>query len=266
VGFLEQNTDLVLTASLFREDSEAFMTTGGKASAHLEHQLSSHLGLGGGLGYKGSRVEDTQGQEVFHQFSLPVFALFDTRDDALDPTAGTYLNLRTTPMLGLLGEEFSLLKSSLSTRWYLDLLPDKGRAVLALRGKLGIINASRTQEVPADERWYAGGGGSIRGYPYQKVGPYREGDPFGGRSLLETSAELRWKWSPKIGSVAFIDAGNVFDSTFPDPADRIYWGAGAGLRYYTGIGPFRVDVAFPLTSDRHIDDSFQVYISLGQAF
>ena len=264
--FWEQNMDLVLSASVFREDSEAFMTTGGKVSAHLEQQTTDHLRLGSGLGYKGSRVEDTKGQEVFHQFSLPAFAIWDTRDDPLDPSQGTNVNLRITPMLGLLGEEFSLIKSSLGTRWYTDLLPDKGRAILALRGKLGIINASSTEEVPADERWYAGGGGSIRGYPYQEVGPYQDGDPFGGRSVLETSAELRWKWSDTIGSVAFVDVGNAFDSTWPDPGEKMFWGAGLGMRYYTGIGPLRLDLAFPLTSDEHIDDSFQVYISLGQAF
>ncbi|MBS3778821.1 MAG: BamA/TamA family outer membrane protein [Desulfovermiculus sp.] len=264
--FQGRNMDLVLTGSVFREDSDAFMTTGGKLSAHLEQQTTDHLRLGGGLGYKGSQVEDTRGKKVFHQFSLPAFAIWDTRDDPLDPSQGTNVNLRVTPMLGLLGEEFSLIKSSLSTRWYKDLLPDKGRAILALRGKLGIINASSTAEVPADERWYAGGGGSIRGYPYQEVGPYQDGDPFGGRSVLETSAELRWKWSDTIGSVAFVDAGNAFDSTWPDPGEKMFWGAGLGMRYYTGIGPLRLDLAFPLTSDEHIDDSFQVYISLGQAF
>ncbi|MFW5899797.1 MAG: BamA/TamA family outer membrane protein, partial [Desulfovermiculus sp.] len=73
-------------------------------------------------------------------------------------------------------------------------------------------------------------------------------------------------WTPKIGSVAFVDAGNAFDSSFPDPGDKLFWGAGGGMRYYTGIGPLRLDVAFPLTSDEHIDDNFQVYISLGQSF
>jgi translocation and assembly module TamA len=84
--------------------------------------------------------------------------------------------------------------------------------------------------------------------------------------LLETSAELRWKWTKTIGTVAFVDAGNAFDDTLPDLGEKLYWGAGVGMRYYTGIGPLRLDVAFPLTSDDHIDDSYQVYISLGQAF
>jgi translocation and assembly module TamA len=261
-----KDLDLVLQGSVFREDLDAYTSTGGRLSSHLEHQFHPNLRLGAGLGYKGSRVKDTEGDQTFHQFSLPAFAVWDTRNDILDPRQGTYQSLYLTPMLGLLGEEFSFLKSSLSSHWYFDLLPEKGRAVLALRGKLGSISAPHTADVPADERWYAGGGGSIRGYPYQEVGPYRDGDPFGGRSLLEASAEFRWKWTPKIGSVAFVDAGNAFDSSFPDPGDKLFWGAGLGMRYYTGIGPLRLDVAFPLTSDEHIDDTFQVYISLGQAF
>jgi translocation and assembly module TamA len=258
--------DLVVQGSAFREDIDAYTSTGGKASAHIENQVFSHLRLGCGLGYKGSKVKDSDEDRTFHQFSIPAFAAWDSRDNVLNPSQGSMHTLYLTPMLGLFGEEFSLLKSSLSTHWYFDLLPDKGRAILALRGKVGVINASSTSEVPADERWYAGGGGSIRGYPYQEIGPYRDGDPYGGRSLLETSAELRWKWTKTIGTVAFVDAGNAFDDTLPDLGEKLYWGAGVGMRYYTGIGPLRLDVAFPLTSDDHIDDSYQVYISLGQAF
>jgi translocation and assembly module TamA len=258
--------DLVVQGSAFREDIDAYTSTGGKASAHIENQVFSHLRLGSGLGYKGSKVKDSDEDRTFHQFSIPAFAAWDSRDNVLNPSQGSMHTLYLTPMLGLFGEEFSLLKSSLSTHWYFDLLPDKGRAILALRGKVGVINASSTSEVPADERWYAGGGGSIRGYPYQEIGPYRDGDPYGGRSLLETSAELRWKWTKTIGTVAFVDAGNAFDDTLPDLGEKLYWGAGVGMRYYTGIGPLRLDVAFPLTSDDHIDDSYQVYISLGQAF
>ncbi|MGM0759250.1 MAG: autotransporter assembly complex protein TamA [Thermodesulfobacteriota bacterium] len=262
----DRDMDLVLQGSVFYEDIDAYTSTGAKVSAHVEKEVVSNLRLGGGLGYKGSRVQDSQEEQTFHQFSLPAFAAWDTRNDPLDPSQGSRHNLHLRPMFGLFGEQFSLLKSSLGTHWYFDLLPEKKRAILALRGKVGMIDAPSTSEVPADERFYAGGGGSIRGYPYQEVGPYRNGDPYGGRSLLETSAELRWKWSPTIGSVAFVDAGNAFDSSIPDPGKKLYWGAGCGLRYYTGIGPLRLDVAFPLTSNEHIDDSYHLYISLGQSF
>jgi translocation and assembly module TamA len=264
--FTSRDLDLVLQSAIFREDIEAYTSTGGRASAHLEHQIHPYLRLGGGMGYKGSRVEDSQEEQTYHQFSLPAFATWDSRDDPLDPAQGSTHSLHLTPMFAPFKDTFSLFKSSLGSRWYFDLLPESGRVVLALRGKVGIINASSTSEVPADERWYAGGGGSVRGYPYHELGPYEDREPYGGRSLLETSAELRWKWTESIGSAAFVDAGNAYESTVPDPGDKLYWGAGCGLRYYTGIGPLRLDIAFPLTSHQHIDDTYHLYISLGQAF
>ena len=262
----DRDLDLILQGSVFREDTEAYTSSGGKASAHIQSQVSKAWSLGLGLAYKGKRIDDQESEETFHQFSLPAFAQWDTRDSVLNPVQGGTMNLHLNPMAGLLGQKFTLFKSSLSTRWYFDLLSDSGQAVLALRGKAGSLLTSEIEDIPADERWYAGGGGSIRGYPYQEVGPHEEGDPVGGRSLLETSAEMRWKWTESIGSVLFVDAGNVTDSMIPDPSEKLYWGAGLGARYYTAVGPLRLDVAFPLTSDPNIDDSFQIYVSLGQAF
>ena len=120
--------------------------------------------------------------------------------------------------------------------------------------------------IPADERFYAGGGGSIRGYSYQSVGPLVGGEPLGGRSLLELSLELRFKMTESIGVVTFLDGGNTFESEFPDFSESLVWGTGVGLRFYTSFGPFRLDVGFPLDRRDEIDDAFQVYLSIGQAF
>ena len=121
-------------------------------------------------------------------------------------------------------------------------------------------------KIPADERFYAGGGGSIRGYAYQTVSPLREGVPVGGKSLLELSLETRVRITEKVGIAAFLDGGGAFAAGFPDSDERLLWGAGLGVRYFTPIGPFRLDVAIPLNRREGLDDAFQVYISLGQAF
>jgi translocation and assembly module TamA len=122
-------------------------------------------------------------------------------------------------------------------------------------------------DIPADERLYAGGGGSIRGYAYQSVGPLDEDDdPIGGRSVLELSAELRMKLTDRIGLVTFLDGGSAFESTFPDSSEKLQWAAGLGFRYFTAIGPLRLDVGFPLNRRTDIDDAFQIYVSIGQAF
>jgi translocation and assembly module TamA len=88
----------------------------------------------------------------------------------------------------------------------------------------------------------------------------------GGRSLALSSVELRLKLTERIGLVGFLDGGNVYESSYPDFSTPFLWGTGVGLRYYSPVGPFRLDVAFPLDKRPGIDDSFQIYVSLGQAF
>jgi translocation and assembly module TamA len=121
--------------------------------------------------------------------------------------------------------------------------------------------------VPASQRFYAGGGGSVRGYKYQSIGPLdSKNDPLGGRSLVELNAEARIKIIDQFGIVPFVDGGQVYDEVYPElTSGDLQWAAGLGLRYYSPVGPIRFDVAFPL-NPRGIDDPFQFYISIGQAF
>jgi translocation and assembly module TamA len=140
------------------------------------------------------------------------------------------------------------------------------RFVLAGRAKFGSLVGEETDDVPANKRFYAGGGGSIRGYEFQSVGPLdANNDPLGGRSLIELNAELRVRITEQIGLVPFVDGGMVFDSVYPDFEEDLRWAAGLGVRYFSAIGPLRLDIAIPLNK-REVDDSFQFYISLGQAF
>ena len=121
-------------------------------------------------------------------------------------------------------------------------------------------------EIPANWLFYAGGGGSVRGYAFNSLGPTGIFDAvIGGRSLFEASAELRVRVTDTIGIVPFFDAGNAFASTFPDFNEPLYSSVGLGLRYFTAVGPIRLDVAFPL--QRHAGNGpVAVYFSIGQAF
>ncbi len=119
--------------------------------------------------------------------------------------------------------------------------------------------------MPPQRRFYAGGGGSVRGYDYQAASPRdANGDIIGGLSYFEASAELRIKITDTIGVVPFFDMGSAFSSEMPD-FDSLKYSAGIGLRYYTAIGPLRVDFAVPLNPGPD-DGSYGVYVSLGQAF
>ena len=136
----------------------------------------------------------------------------------------------------------------------------------ALRGQLGSVYGPTLAQAPADYLFYSGGGGSVRGQPYQTLGvDLGSGNTVGGRSFAGLSAEARVALRDKIGIVAFVDAGYVGSEEIFDGSGRWHSGAGIGLRYATGIGPIRVDFAVP-TSGPETDENFQVYIGIGQSF
>ena len=209
-------------------------------------------------------VPRDDGREVL-LFGLPVTLSRDATDSLLDPTRGHRLGFTVTPYFGTVERDVAFLAATAGGSAYLA-LDDAARYVLAGRGRVGSIVGAKLFEVPANKRFYAGGGGSVRGYEFQTAGPLDEDDdPIGGRSLVELSAEMRIKVTENIGVVPFFDAGTVFESSFPDALDELFYAAGIGGRYYTGFGPIRLDVAFPLNK-RERDDWFQFYVSIGQAF
>jgi translocation and assembly module TamA len=153
-----------------------------------------------------------------------------------------------------------------------------GRYVLAGRVALGSIVGAPADEMPADRLFFAGGGGSVRGYDYRSLGPKLPNDYIvGGESLAEASLEMRIKVTDTIGIVPFVDAGSAFSSSFPNFDETIKVGAGLGLRYYTGLGAIRLDVARGLTQvegrvlnggdvKRLHTPPVAIYIGLGESF
>ncbi len=137
--------------------------------------------------------------------------------------------------------------------------------MLAGRLKLGAILGGSIPLVPGPDRFYAGGGGSVRGYAYQAVGPrYADNTPEGGLSLFEGSLELRQRLTQQWGLAAFVDAGAAGTTVTPDFRHPDI-GVGAGVRYNAGFGPIRLDIATPLYRRRG-DSPIQLYISIGQSF
>jgi translocation and assembly module TamA len=262
--FRRKDQTLKLTSSLAREDTDAYQSRSLGAAARVERQLSSHLSAGAGLAFRLLQVTQEE-KEDFGLLSLPSSLQWDSRDQVLDPRHGVRASLRLTPYTDTFGQDLQFLKTQLGFSHYHGLTQDKG-LVLASRAKVGFISGASRQGIPADERFYAGGGGSVRGYGFQKLGPLEDGDPVGGRSLLELGAELRWRVAGNSGVVGFLEGGQVYEQTYPGSEERIRWGAGLGYRYYTGFGPLRLDLAFPLNKRSGIDSDFQIYISIGQAF
>ena len=145
--------------------------------------------------------------------------------------------------------------------------PASDSIVLAGRVRGGVILGASRDRIAPTRRYYSGGGGSVRGYGFQDIGPRdAEGDPLGGRAIVEFSTEARFRFrafGQELGVVPFLDAGNVYPK---GPGIKgLQYGAGIGARYYSALGPMRLDVATPL-NPRSGDPTVAVYVSIGQAF
>ena len=134
-----------------------------------------------------------------------------------------------------------------------------------IRGQLGSVPGVSSLELPPDARFYAGGSATVRGYKYQTLGPHFGNNvPIGGTAIAAGTLEWRQRVLDKYGFAAFVDAGSVNSNGVPLGGQMLV-GAGVGARYYTPFGPIRADIAVPLNRDPG-NDSFEVYIGLGQAF
>ncbi len=264
----DEDKALNLAAKLAREETDAYIDRGLELSASVDNRFNKYLKGSLGVALETtSQIDknDNNNETTFGLFSTPISLTFDNRDSPLNPTRGFWARARAEPYFDVLGQADPFFKTSLAASTYFPLTSDRD-LILALRGRLGSILGSGTTDVPSNKRFYAGGGGSIRGFGYQEAGPMVNGDPAGGRSVVETSAELRYRYSETMGGVIFVDGGGAYDEVWPDFKDGYYIGAGVGFRYYTGFGPLRFDVAVPVNKRDQASAAFQVYVSIGQAF
>ncbi|MGN6278390.1 MAG: BamA/TamA family outer membrane protein [Sphingomonas sp.] len=205
---------------------------------------------------KGERVRRTYGI-----LALPGQVQFDQSDDLLNPTKGYRLKLNLSPETSVQGSVSPYARTMVEATGY---YPVRDNLVLAGRVRAGSILGIARDDLAPSRRYYGGGGGSVRGYGYQRLGPFDpNGDPIGGRSLNEFSIEARYRFGD-YGIVPFFDGGNAYSSSMPQFSGLRY-GAGIGGRLYTNFGPIRVDVATPL-NPRKGDGRIALYISIGQAF
>ena len=258
---------LTYTAAYLKENLYAYSRkaiTGGVAlSRKLTDQWSASIGVTG--------VQEQVTQEgVTRDYTLAGLPLGLTYDSTgpnglFNPTHGIKAKLAVTPTDSLAGQSsfFTLVRLTAST--YVNLGAKEGRSVLALRGTVGTALGASTFQLPPDQRFYAGGSDTVRGYKYQSVGPrFADFRPVGGTSLTAATVEFRQRIGESFGAVAFVDTGEVGTSSTPFTG-TLSTGVGVGARYYTGLGPIRLDVAVPVQR-RQKDDILEAYIGLGEAF
>lgn len=270
-----QRLDQSLTFRLegVKESLQAYDRTALIAAATLSRKLSQELTVSLGVAAEEAHFVQEQVARDYSLLQLPIGAAWDSSDSLFDPTRGLRAKATVTPSVSLgthgsATQEFVIAQGSVA--YYLDagrlLGGTPGRSILATRALLGSVSGATLFDIPPDQRFYAGGGGTIRGYRFQSVGPRFPIDnhPTGGTSLDVATVEYRQRVFGSFGFAAFVDAGQVGTGSVPFNG-RLDVGAGVGVRYFTAIGPIRVDVAVPLVHEPKAD-AVEFYIGIGQAF
>jgi len=274
-NFLRRDQVLNLSASASHQKFDAYEARTIQIAANIERQ-SNFIWQKKWTWTYGTELLATDEQGVFSPAglkdtrtfliaALPLGAGYDGSDSLLDPTRGFRLSGRLSPELSAHGGRFTYARAQIDASAY---RPVTDSIVAAGRIRLGTIVGASAFNIAPSRRFYSGGGGSVRGYGYQQLGPKdMEGDPIGGRGLAEFGLEARIRlkqFGGNFGIVPFFDGGSLTEKTLPDFKDWRF-AAGLGVRYYSSFGPIRIDVGVPLNRQKG-DGPVAVTVSLGQAF
>lgn len=262
-GVIGPDTDFYATAEFEHLDERDFELNQFLTEFGLSRRVGNDIEARAGLGLRRSRTTDAFGTRTRTFVTLPLSGTMDRRDTALNPTKGTFLNLTATPFIGIDGTGDGL-RTTGDARAYVALDAEK-RFVLAGRLQFGSVAGAERDQTPADFLFYSGGGGTVRGHAYQSLGITENGDRAGGRSFAGLSVEARGYTGEKFQVVGFYDYGIIGADPLVSGGDPSHAGAGLGIRYDTGLGPIRLDVATPVTGNDAYKE-VQIYVGIGQAF
>jgi translocation and assembly module TamA len=262
--FAGLNATAVTDVAILRERLLAYDRDAITAGFSLERKLDPRLTVSAGIAADIGKTSELDQDLSYALLSLPLGLRFDGTDNVLDPSRGYRANLLVSPTVSFGDTQEVFLRVRGMGSAYFDLTGDKG-SILALRAGFGTLAGAEAGNIPPHLRFYAGGGGSVRGYDYQSIGPRRrDQSPRGGLSLIEGSVELRQRVRGALGIAVFADAGSVGEDPLSGFGDlRI--GVGLGVRYSTAIGPIRADFAVPLSKEPG-NSGYGIYVGIGQAF
>src|SRR6516225_766139 len=297
--FAHRDQALQFAVGAIKQSLDAYQQQAVTSGVTLSRKLSSVWSASVGISAVHETITQQGITQVYTLFALPLGVLYDSTDlpsPLLDATHGLRASLSVAPTRSHGEPNTTFYVTQFSIADYFDVGrlfgSEAGRSVLALRALLATaLGATESVEtidgvqvtvpdLPPDQRFYAGGSGTVRGYRYQSVGPeFPDGNPVGGTALSAVNVEFRQRFGKSFGAALFADAGEVGErgsgllhggrcsASTPSQSTVNCWalGVGGGVRYYTPLGALRLDLAVP-TFRRPNDDRFEVYIGLGQAF
>lgn len=260
------DTTVGINAEVGHQDQEDYFADLATIGISATHYFSEAVTGRVGLNYDYAEGRDQLSGFLFRNVSVPVGVRWDRRNDKTNATRGWYLDAEAKPFFGF-GTTGSGVRSTVDGRGYLG-IGAADRFVLAGRVQMGAVMGPALLETPRDDLFYSGGGGTVRGQPYQSLGVHlRRGlidTKIGGSHFLGAQLEARAMVTERMGVVGFYDVGRIDVGGFFGDAGDWHSGAGVGVRYDTGFGPIRLDVAAPVGGNT--GDGVQIYVGLGQAF
>jgi translocation and assembly module TamA len=223
--------------------------------------------LRGSIGIQGERLYVTESAQNgnFWLLEIPMYLRWSSANSLLNPTRGATLEYILTPAINVAAAKDVYLVQEFVESAYLS-LDEKSRVVLAEKVTYGFILSNSLAAIPLCKRFLGGSELDLRGYRYHTVSPLVDGKPIGGRSAIYISLESRFRMTETIGIVPFFDMGSVWTTEYPTEHGKWFKSVGLGFRFFTFMGPFRVDLAFPLNRRKEIDPVYKVLVSIGQMF
>ena len=262
--FMMRDQTLELDLNAIDQSLQAYNQKALLQKIAFNRQLTPQWTASAGLTGEQESIYQENATRGYSLVGLPVSLKYDSTTSLLDPTSGIRASLSVTPSESFGTTDSTFFVTQVSGSTYIDVFSN-GRSILALRGIVGQISGAGVFGLPPDQRFYAGGSATVRGYRYQTLGPqFRDGIPIGGTAISAGTVEWRQRILDNYGVVGFIDDGEVSSNGIPF-ASQFHAGAGIGARYYTSIGPIRLDFAVPVNKLPG-GDAFEVYIGIGQAF
>ncbi|WP_408876440.1 autotransporter assembly complex protein TamA [Gluconobacter sphaericus] len=271
--FLSKGQNLSVRLEGIRQLLYSYHQTAIIGRAGLNRHVGKYWNVSGGVMGEQEQIKQFGDTRSYFIIAAPLNATFDNTQlsNPIDPaTHGVRASLSVTPSESLENGSsfFTLLSAQVST--YFDLkhlgISRPGRSVIAVRGIVGSVQGASTYQIPPDQRLYAGGPATVRGFRYQGVGPQYGKTKYGigGTSMDAGSVEFRQRLPMNLGFAGFVDAGQVGTGSRPGQG-TLRVGYGGGVRYFTPIGPIRVDVALPMNRPAY-GDKWELYFGLGETF
>lgn len=258
--------DFIAQAQAMHESITPYSLRSYNFISRVERKIGKRLRLS--IGGKIDRLYITESavNGNFVVAEAPIYVRWSTANDLLDPTAGTTFESITTPSINIGSAKHFYMLQEFSQSVYTK-LSRRARILLAQKLTLGTILCESIKAIPLSKRFLGGSEEELRGYRYRTVSPLRhDHKPLGGRSAVYYTCELRFRVDENTGLVPFLDMGNVYSQMYPTFKGRWLKSAGLGYRYYSFMGPLRLDVAFPLDRRKRLDPRYKIFVSIGQTF